>query len=260
MKVDAHEHLTSKRVAGGVVRDHQTVVYPRLLPEGTPFLFITLGTGEHFRAPYGERARWVRIRDFYGALEAIAYSDPLINGWREAIGNEIDLQDRCFSGDRSRIEDYRGRTWSLYFLGRLKERLLKSLSGRSIDIDPTVYTVGTGPDTILHFGWPKFPAYIEINNNGLLNLKINLEEQAAGEEKEDLFENAQNYYQDLLKQFDPSLNMRKLDPGAKTKTVMSFDIGIESQNGNLSHASTEEETVRKLAEILEPFCEKPDPT
>jgi len=252
MKVDSHE--------GWVKGEHQTVFYPTLLPEGTPFLYVTLGVGEYYHAPYGKQAQWVRIREFHGALEAISDDDPLICGWREAIANEIDLQDRCFSGDMSRIDEYRGRTWSLYLLGHLKERLITSLPDLTdAGIDPTMYAHPPGPDAILNFGESKHPTYMEINNNGLLNLKTNLEGLATSEQKEACFESTRVHYQALLEEFKPSLNMRRLNPTAKSKTIMSFDVGLNSRNGNLRYASTEAETLRTLAEVLLKFYRTPDP-
>ncbi len=176
MKVDHREGL--------VKGEPQTVAYPKLLPQGTRFLFVTLGVGEFHHAPHGQQARWIRIRDFYGALRAIAAEDPFIEGWREVVGNEVDLQDRCFAGDRSRIEKYRGKTWNLYFLGHLKEKLIEALSGRDIGIDPFVYPYGPGPDTILYFGRDKLPAYLEINQDGHLNLKVYLGDLDTGQQKE----------------------------------------------------------------------------
>ena len=253
MKVDSHERW--------VKGERQTVFYPKLLPEGTHFLYVTLGVGEYYHAPYGNQAQWVRIREFYGALEAISDDDTLIASWRNAIANEIDLQDRCFSGDMSRIDEYRGRTWSLYFLGRLKEMLITSLPDlRDVGIDPTMYAHPPGPDTILNFGESKHPTYMEINNNGLLNLKINLEGLATPEQKEACFESTRSYYQALLEEFDPALNIRSLNPRAKSKTVRSFDVGLNSRNGNLWYASTESETLQTLAEVLLKFYRAPDPS
>jgi len=154
MKVDSHE---------GLVRGvPQTIAYRKLLEEdtpGTPFLFVTLGVGEFYHAPLGEleKVKWVCLRDFHEALKAITADDPLIEAWKAAVGNELDLQDRCFSCDRSRIEEYRGKTWILYLLGHLKEKLTESLTGRDIGIDPFVYTAGSGPDTILYFGRSRLP-------------------------------------------------------------------------------------------------------
>lgn len=246
MKVDSHE--------GWVKGEHQTIAYQRHLPAGTPFLYVTLGVGEYFRAPYSEQARWVRIREFHGALKAVADGDPLIDDWREAVGNEIDLQDRCFRGDTSRIEEYRDKTWSLYFLGHLKEKLIDSLSGRNTSIAPAVYAYGSAPDTILNFGMSKNPDYMEINNNAHLNLKINIEEQTTLEEKEEYIEKARNHYQDLLKEFEPTQNLTRPRPTAKSHTVMRFDIDLlRIQNGNLSYKSTEADTIDKLTEVLDKF-------
>jgi hypothetical protein len=164
MKVDSHERLVR-----GVP---QTIAYPKLLPEGTPFLFVTLGVGEFYHAPHGEElVEWIRLRRFHEALKGISTDDLFIERWREAIGNELDLRERCLSADPSRIEEYRGKTWNLYLLGNLKEKLTESLSGRDVGIDPYAYTPGS-PDTILYFGRSKLPAYMEINQDGRLNLKV----------------------------------------------------------------------------------------
>lgn len=148
MKVDSHEGLVK-----GVP---QTIAYSDRLTEweSTPFLFVTLGVGEFYHAPQGEpeRVKWIRLRDFHKAVEAISRDDLFIERWREIIRNEVDLQARCFSGDRSRIGEYRGKTWSLYLLAHLKENLLDSLWVRNIGIEPFVYSYGPGPDTILYFG------------------------------------------------------------------------------------------------------------
>lgn len=262
MKVDGHDSLTSKKISGETVKGFQTIVYPKLLPTDCPLLYITIGAGEYFRAPYNDAVRWVRIRELHEGIKAISSDDSLIKEWKAAIANEIDLQDRCFSEDRSRLDsnDYRGRTWNLYFLGHLEERLMESLSDRDIGIDPTVYTVGRGPDTILNFGWSKFPAYyVEINDNGLLNLKVNLERDISREEKEEHFRRTRTHYQDLLEEFDPLANERRLRPGAKTQTVLRFEIGLSSQGGNFIYKSTQAETIHKLAGVLEKFHTGPSP-
>ncbi len=249
MKVDGHE----KFVKG----EPQTVGYPSLLPPETPFLFVTLGAGEYFRTPYGERVRWIRIRDFHKALESISTFDSLVEDWKATIVNEIDLQDKCFSSDLSRIDCYRSKTWNLYFLGHLKEKLIESFSDRNISIDPTVYTAGSGPDTILNFGWTKLPAYMEVNNNGSLNLKIKLEGQTTERAKQKCFKRAQDYYQGLLKASHPITKTPKLRPEAKSKTIMSFDVALIKQGGHFVCSLSETETLRRLVTVLVEFYESP---
>ncbi len=245
MKVDSKEGRP-----GGVP---QTIAYPERLPENTPFLYVTLGVGEFYHAPHGQRVQWIRVREFYEALRAIASKDPFVEGWRKVVGNEVDLQDRCFAGDRSRIEKYRGKTWNLYFLGHLKEKLIEALSGRDIGIDPFVYPHGPGPDTILYFGRCKLPAYLEINQDGRLNLKVYLEDLNTDHQKEERIQKAEDYYRELLQDHDPKLKTRALDPRAKSRAIMSFDVGLERQDGNLVFGAEESDIVGRLFGVLEKF-------
>lgn len=249
MKVDSHE--------GGGEGVRQTIVHKdRLLPR-TPYLYVTLGVGEYYRAPYSEQAQWVRIREFYGALKAITDSNTLIDSWREAIGKEIALQDKCFCDDQSRIEEYRNRNWNLYLLGHLKESLVESLQGGNSNIDPAVYTAGPAPDTILNFGWSKHPVYVEINDNSLLNLKINIKEQPSRKEKEEHIEKARDHYQERLKEFDPTQNTRRPGHNANSHTIMRFDVGLQRKYGNISYKLTKAEAVGKLSKVLDKFFTEP---
>ncbi len=249
MKVDSHE---------GLVRgEPQTVVYRRLLPDETPFLYVTLGAGEFHRAPRDERTRWVRVRNFEEALEAVPTDDPFVVGWREAVRSEVNLQDACASDDPHRIEGYRGSTRNLYFLGYLKEGLTDHLAGRELGLDPFVHAVPPGPDTILHFGRSRPPAYLEINKNGLLNLKVDLNNLPTRTAKEERLAEVRSYYRDLLGRFEPLLKTRKVDQKSKTRTVMSFDVGLNTLDGGLLYASGKAETVRKSAGVLEAFYGSP---
>ena len=225
MKVHSHE---------GLVRGvPQTIAYPKQLPEDTPFLFVTLGVGEFYHAPHGELVEWIRLRDFHEALRNISTDDCIIEAWKEIIGEEVDRQDKCFSADPSRIEEYRGKTWNLYLLGHLKEKLVESLSGRDIGKDPFVYTAGSGPDTILYFGRSKLPAYLEINQDGRLNLKVYRGDLDTEQPKRERAKNAQDHYRAVLDKYAPKLTSIELYPNAQHKTVMSFDIGLERHNKNL---------------------------
>ncbi len=170
--------------------------------------------------------------------------------------NEVDLRERCFACDGSKIEEYRGRTWNLYLLGYLKDELIESLSGRDIGIDPFVYPYGSGADTILYFGRSKLPAYLEINQNGRLNLKANLA-TLKKEQKVERLSSAEDHYQALMKDHDPDLNTRKLNTQWKSRTVMSFDIGLDRSDGNLFYRSGRPETIDKLTGVLETFYGSP---
>jgi hypothetical protein len=262
MKVDSNE--ARKR------REPQTIAYPKLLPEGTLFLFVTLGAGEYYHAPHGrqvhgDQLRWIRLRRVHEALKGISTDDLFIERWRKAIGNELDLRDRCFSADPSRrieeygIEEYRGKTWNLYLLGHLKEKLNESLLGRDISIDPFVYTEGRGPDTILYFGRSKLPAYLEINQDGRLNLKVYLGDLEEEEEpKRERAQKAQKHYRELLDNYDPKLtSVIKLNPDRRSKKIMSFDIGLERHDKNLFLGAEESEIVARLSKVLEKFYSEP---
>jgi hypothetical protein len=251
MKVDSNEARPG--------REPQTIAYPELLPEGTLFLFVTLGAGEYYHAPHGQQVhgdqvRWIRLRRFHEALKGISTDDPFVQRWKESIHNELDLRERCFSADPSRrIEEYRGKTWNLYLLGHLKEKLIESLSGQDIGTDPFVYPYGSAPDTILYFGRRKRPAYLEINQDGRLNLKVYLGDLDTEQPKRERVKDAQAYYQGLLRAYNPKLKTRKLDPRAKGRTIMSFDIGLERHNENLFLGAQESEIVARLSEVLEKF-------
>jgi hypothetical protein len=255
MKVDSNEARPG--------REPQTIAYPELLPEGTLFLFVTLGAGEYYHAPHGQQVhgdqvRWIRLRRFHEALKGISTDDPFVQRWKESIHNELDLRERCFSADPSRrIEEYRGKTWNLYLLGHLKEKLTESLSGRDISIDPFVYTQGSGPDTILYFGRGKLPAYLEINQDGRLNLKVYRGDLHTVQPKRERAKKAQDRYGELLDNYDPKLTSLNLNPNAISKTVMYFDIGLESHNKNLFFGAEESEIVASLSKVLEKFYGEP---
>ena len=223
---------------------------------------VTLGAGEYYHAPhgqqvYGDQVRWIRLRRFHEALKGISTDDLFIERWREAIANELDLRERCFSADpSSRIEEYRGKTWNLYLLGHLKEKLSESLSGQDIGIDPFVYTPGS-PDTILYFGRCKLPAYLEINQDGRLNLKVYRGDLDTEQQKIERAKKAQEYYRALLDNFAPKLTPIELYPNAQHKTIMSFHIGLERHNKNLFLGAEESEIVARLSKVLKKFYGEP---
>jgi hypothetical protein len=61
----------------------------------------------------------------------------------------------------------------------------------------------------------------------------------------------------LLDNYDPKLTSVELYPNAQHKTIMSFDIGLERHNKNLSLGAEESEIVARLSNILEKFYGEP---
>ena len=158
MKVDDHEH-------GEEAGDPQTIRYATAHPNCESCLFITLGMGEYFNEPCDkQRFRWIRLRDFIAALDLVPNGVPVVEDWKRALHNEVDLQERAWRNDRSRLAEYRAGTWNIYVLGWIQKALSEMhLPG----IGPRCFTCGSRPDTILNLGWNKSP-YLEINNNGRL--------------------------------------------------------------------------------------------
>lgn len=148
VKVDDHEAISGKG-------EHQTVRYAEKWPLCQVFIFVTLGKGEYCRRPRSDRFRWVRIREFLKALQAIRTQDRLISDWIEAIKREILLQDNVLIADRSLAGEYRAGAWNIYLYGRLAELLLQKFAANKVDVDMTCYTHGQRPDTIFNFGWSK---------------------------------------------------------------------------------------------------------
>ena len=257
MKVDDHEGKVTKKIHGETKSGFQTEIYPQLVPQCQSFLFVTLGTGEYYDAPRGTSFHWVRIRDFHRALSTLSERDPIIEAWRQAVKNEIELQELCFSNDRTRLDEYRTRTWNMYLLGSMNRRLTEVLPTRSLKLEPTAYMYGPKPDTILNFGMDKAPFFMEINDNGHLNLKADLTQCARSEDKHRLFERGRSYYTDLLRQFRPTAKKRKRFERSKTITVVSFEIGLEDVDGFLSYRSRVSETTETLAGILKLFYGRP---
>ena len=251
MKVDDHDHETTKWIDGKKRRDSQTVLYADLFPNCGAYLYVTLGMGESFHAPYGPNFRWIRIRDFLAAVDRLEGKDQAIRDWAEAIRNELDLQDRVRRNDRSRMNQYRSGAWNIYFLGYLKESFEERSRCAGGAIDATCYTYGTAPDTILNFGWSRYPAYLEINNNGRLNLKINLEECATDDDKRrairTLLEEVTAAYQAGI------FGVHEGGRVGASKTVASFDIGLRPIDGALQFANSQEDTLQRLQQVVEPF-------
>ena len=251
MKVDDHEHETTRVINGVRKKGYQTDLYAEAFPECDAYLYVTLGLGEYFHAPYGHRFRWVRLRDFLGALDRIAAPNHFVEQWRDALRNELDIRERVFHLDRSRLWECRAGAWNIYFLGRLKEELLQSLGHNSLDIDPTCYTYGTRPDTILNFGWSREPEYMEINNNGRLNLKLSFDNRADAATREGAVREAMRKV--VQSYASGSYRLHETGRVGASKTVASFDIGLVDEQECLRFAGTKEDSVRKVETILRVF-------
>ena len=62
-----------------------------------------------------------------------------------------------------------------------------------------------------------------------------------------------DYFLQLLGDHNPKLNRRKLRSNAKSKTIMSFDVGIECQNEKLFLGAAESDIVEGISKVLEKF-------
>lgn len=251
MKVDDYEKYVEK------YKKYQTEIYPSLLKNEIDdffyldkFLFITLGASEYFQKPSNE-VTWIKIRDFYNALSKIQNKDIIIKTWIEAIENEIELQELCFKNDKRKINDYRTGLWNLYFLGDLKNSLIKFDKIKTLNA--TVYAWGSAPDTILNFNHKKNNEYLysEINNNGLLNIKSNLE-KINDKDKKVHVENNKKKLLELFKNYKEKIvEKRESNNYKKSITLLSIDINlIKDMDGYLSYKDNKEKTLKILHELL----------
>jgi hypothetical protein len=241
MKVDDHEH-------GEEAGDPQTIRYATAHPNCESCLFITLGMGEYFNEPCDkQRFRWIRLRDFIAALDLVPNGVPVVEDWKRALHNEVDLQERAWRNDRSRLAEYRAGTWNIYVLGWIQKALWEMhLPG----IGPRCFTCGSRPDTILNLGWNKSP-YLEINNNGRLNLKLIFDEHSSTDEKRLLIQKEADW---ASTSFSPG--MCRISEGGRigySKTVASFDIGLSVEDEHLKFSASQEEVTERLHDILRLF-------
>lgn len=257
MKVDDHDHMTTRRPDGRKKTDYQTVLYPELYPDCRQYLYVTLGMGEYYHAPYGERFRWVRVREFLAALDRIETTDKAVLDWRESIRNEVDLQDRVNRSDPSRFQEYRAGAWNIYFLGQMKEYFERRLGPDQKGIDPVCFPYGRRPDTILYFGNSKSQkwahAYMEINHNGRLNVKVNCEEAPNPEEAiSNLARRMRSDFPEDAREPDGKSNK-----DSQSRTAVNFDIGLKIIGGRLAFEKGREYTLERLKKFVEPFCAVP---
>lgn len=226
----------------------QTTLYSDVTPHDTHRLFITLGNGEYYRPP-DSRFKWIRLPDLFQAINAIVTPEPFIRQWRDALQNELDRRQIVSQDIRDHLHLFRAGSWNIIFLGQLKETLLASLANKPLDIEPTCYTHGTRPDTILNFGWSRYPRYAEINNNGRLNVKITFEDCKDDVERRTLYEETVALLKKALA--DEAKDIRRYDPESKTMTVLSIDIGLSASDGALGYRYGQGHTVDKLKHFLE---------
>jgi hypothetical protein len=254
MKVDDHEHMTAL-VKGGK-RDWQTVLYPELLPKCPHLLFVTLGIGEFYQRPCGDRFRWVRLDDFHRALQSIRHSNQVITDWKEAVASEMDLRQRVLMNDRTRIDEYRAGVWNVTLLNDLRERLRETPGGAALCEGARIYLHGQGPDTILNFGirGPSGRFFMEINCGGKLSLKAHLAWLTSQADREQYVARAVTFWQELFHKTEHTPRRALRRRVGKTQTLLDFDIGIRwPDNRGFQYEVSAADTARRTSALLEVF-------
>jgi hypothetical protein len=250
MKVDDHEHKAPRRIQGSQEEGWQTEIYARAFPRCYAYLYITIGLGQYYRAPHGEQFRWVRLNEFAEALEQIGPAESIIEDWKIAVRQEANLHEYVRRNDRSCLSEYRTEAWNICFLGQLREAVEGTVT--LSHLYTTCYMWGTRPDTILNFGFSERPAYLEVNNNGRLNLKVDLgvcaDDAGRRQAIAEIVRRVQSDY---------PADTYQLSEGGRlgaSKTVASFDIGLSvADDGCLGFAQDMDYTLRRLREILGHF-------
>lgn len=283
MKVDDHEHLVKikkkdkkKHMEAGnkiseEVYTYQTNIYYERIKRRNddnevPLLFITLGMGECFAKPRNENVVWVKKLDMFNALDKIKLEDELIKNWKESIKRECDYREKVFNkafetkefilkNEDEKQKEYRSGIWNIYFLENIKNSIdFKFINNDNIEIQPEIYRYGMRPDTIFYIGQNvEDKTYFEINNNGMLNLKINLRES---ENRKEDFAFKQRIYKKLLNKYKPEPDNNSFSKDYKTKRMMTFDIGIEkSKEGYLFSNNGNSDICEKIKDIIKVYCD-----
>ncbi|MBF0557064.1 MAG: hypothetical protein HQK96_21325 [Nitrospirae bacterium] len=231
MKVDDHEK--DVKIDGMYIP--QTKAYAEAAPEDTDRLFITLGHGEYYHPPRDDSIRWVQLSDFANSVETAAKSSnlPWVQDWASALKNELYRRNEVTNNIRNNLELFRSGSWNIIFLGLLKDSLLESSAVKALDFDPRCYAYGTRPDTILNFSWDGCARYAEINNNGKLNLKINLDECVDDKKREAIYHNTKEHLQNRLGVSDDKIIKCSLSQGSAT--IASLDIGLATDKNALQY-------------------------
>ncbi len=258
MKVHNHESLVPVKGSRGEWA-YQTNEYPKRI--GTcRFLYVTLGAGEYYRRkPYGS-VEQVGLDEFILAVKRISDHDAIIKAWEESLMAEKGFREACGADRKSDKETL--KKWNLYFLGFLREEL----DGYDpYQADFTAYR--HSQDTILNSGIKK-PAevegaycYMEINGNGKLNLKADLESLDSQADRQAYVERARNHYAGSMSDLaNDSPSYEKTGARAnltKSRTLISFDIGIEKQDGFFGHTESRERSCERISEIIRWFSAQP---
>lgn len=250
MKVDDHES-TSNDIG-------KTTAYANATPHVPHRLFVTLGHGEYYHPPYDDQFKWIKLPAFAQAVQAASTAHPTmgpIHDWALALQHELDRRHAVTNNDRRQLQTYRPGSWNINFLGQLKEALSLALDVASIERNSTCYTHGTRPDTILNFGWTKYPRYAEINNNGRLNCKVTFEECTTADERRTLYLDTVHILQETM--VGHALGIQPLNPSANTMTIASLDIGLSTPDGALQYNGNAQETLTRLAQFLCAFYGNP---
>ena len=250
IKVDDHEGTKQGK--------SQTEFYATQFPDCLVYLYITLGNGEYYRSP-SIPFRWVRLREFNDALATVKTNEKAIVDWQEAVRTEVLLRESVKRGDYSQVAKVKPTRqwwswWNLCFLGELKVTIERHFPSGFRSLDPTCYPCGTAPDTILNFGWRDDTRYLEINNNGLLNLKVSLGDLPEAE-KRSLVASTLRWVKSTYGEGGYQIS----DGGhlGRSKTLVSFDVGLQRTDGLLWFSRDETHTFHRLQQVLEPFYGTP---
>jgi hypothetical protein len=71
--------------------------------------------------------------------------------------------------------------------------------------------------------------------------------------KRERAQKAQDHYRELLGDYYPKLTSLKLNPNAKSKTIMYFDVGMECHNEKLFLGAAESDIVEGISKVPEKF-------
>lgn len=254
MKVHNHESKIVEEGAGGR-KDYQTRVYPRRIPECKYFLYVTLGVGECYRRPYNDTVAWIRLDEFYKAVEGVAETDSVTKAWEGALREEKRFRSACRNNQHRDEYRDRSRHWNLYFLGFLRDEL-QDRWPKDLELYPTVYPVSS--DTILNFvRGERGSSYIEINQNGRLNLKVNLEQFDEQEKKRSYAKKALEHYGTLMEGCFGAREESLNGTLRKSKTLMSFDIALRKDGALLTYGEDSSKTHERIFKLVSRFCRSP---
>lgn len=244
MKVDSGESGTDKS---------QTDNHLEKIPNAKHYLFITLGIGECFGKLNENKFRWIKLKKFNSALNKIRNKDKIIEDWKEVIHREIILRKYAIRNNNKLLHFYRPKIWNIYVLHELLNKC--EIINYIKKYKPRIYIVGSSPDTILNFCYDEdlVMPYLEINNKGILNLKMNFADIKNEDKKRKLVDSAYIKFFDMFKEFNPSRSNRGQWGG--TKTVMKLDVGLGlNADGNIYYVKSIKQIGNNINTILKRFA------